>query len=173
MRLLKHEVVYRLIPSILHQVQIVLIILFVLIAIQPLLIYTNSRFTHSKAKGVIEGSLAKCSARPNCYCINYSYGDTASDTEKLHDIASQHWKVLLEAVECLPRSTIVTAEDHYIHCESRSFYFGFIDDIELLHNEQDSRICFRSESRVGYSDLGVNKRRIEKLVRELNNVTSN
>lgn len=173
MRLLKHEVVYRLIPSILHQVQIVLIILFVLIAIQPLLIYTNSRFTHSKAKGVIEGSLAKCSARPNCYCINYSYGDTASDTEKLHDIASQHWKVLLEAVECFPRSTIVTAEDHYIHCESRSFYFGFIDDIELLHNEQDSRICFRSESRVGYSDLGVNKRRIEKLVRELNNVTSN
>ena len=150
-----------------------LIILFVLIAIQPLLIYTNSRFTHSKAKGVIEGSLAKCSARPNCYCINYSYGDTASDTEKLHDIASQHWKVLLDAVECLPRSTIVTAEDHYIHCESRSFYFGFIDDIELLHNEQDSRICFRSESRVGYSDLGVNKRRIEKLVRELNNVTSN
>ena len=173
MRLLKHEVVYRLIPSILHQVQIVLIILFVLIAIQPLLIYTNSRFTHTKAKGVIEGSLAKCSVPPNCYCINYSYGDTASDTEKLHDIASQHWKVLLEAVECLPRSTIVTAEDHYIHCESRSFYFGFIDDIELLHNEQDSRICFRSESRVGYSDLGVNKRRIEKLVRELNNVTSN
>lgn len=173
MRLLKHEVVYRLIPSILHQVQIVLIILFVLIAIRPLLIYTNSRFIHSKAKGVIEGSLAKCSVRPNCYCINYSYGDTASDTEKLHDIASQHWKVLLEAVECLPRSTIVTAEDHYIHCESRSFYFGFIDDIELLHNEQDSRICFRSESRVGYSDLGVNKRRIEKLVRELNNVTSN
>lgn len=173
MRLLKHEVVYRLIPSILHQVQIVLIILFVLIAIQPLLIYTNSRFTHSKAKGVIEGSLAKCSARPNCYCINYSYGDTAADTEKLHDTASQHWKVLLEAVECFPRSTIVTAEDHYIHCESRSFYFGFIDDIELLHNEQDSRICFRSESRVGYSDLGVNKRRIEKLVRELNNVTSN
>ena len=148
------------------------IIFFLLIAVRPLLLYANSRFTNSRAKGVLDAGLAECSVRPNCFCRNHFYGDNTFDAEKLTETARQHWSTLLEAVARLPRTTVVKAEDNYVHCEARSFYFGFIDDLELFHNEGDSCIYFRSESRVGYSDLGVNERRITKLIQDLNSPTA-
>ena len=60
-------------------------------------------------------------------------------------------------------ATFVVEEDTYWHVEFRSRVFRFVDDVEFLFDPADRQIHVRSASRVGYSDLGVNRRRIEKI----------
>ena len=68
-----------------------------------------------------------------------------------------------ELVEEMPRTKIVTVEDNYLHAEFRSSVFRFVDDVEFLVDPKERAIHFRSASRVGYSDLGVNRRRMEQI----------
>jgi len=51
----------------------------------------------------------------------------------------------------------------YLHAECRSAWFGFVDDLELHLRPSEASIAVRSASRLGYSDLGVNRRRVEDL----------
>ncbi len=54
-------------------------------------------------------------------------------------------------------------EEDYIHAEFVSFIFQFVDDVEFCFDDANKTIQVKSSSRVGYSDLGVNRRRIEKI----------
>ena len=57
----------------------------------------------------------------------------------------------------------------YLHYEFTSLLLRFVDDVEFLFDEATKTVHFRSASRTGYSDLGVNRRRMEQmqaLVRE-------
>ena len=56
-------------------------------------------------------------------------------------------------VEAMPRLTVVSVSERYMHAEERSRLFGFIDDLELLLVE-DGELVVRSASRLGRSDLG-------------------
>jgi len=62
-----------------------------------------------------------------------------------------------------PRTTIVTEEGGYLHAEVRSFLFRFVDDVEFTLDADNRVIHVRSASRTGYSDFGVNRRRVERL----------
>jgi uncharacterized protein (DUF1499 family) len=55
----------------------------------------------------------------------------------------------------------------YLHAECASAVFGFVDDLELQLRASEGRIAVRSASRLGRSDLGVNRRRVEALRSEL------
>ena len=57
----------------------------------------------------------------------------------------------------------VVAETDYLHAECASAIFGFVDDLELHLRTTEGMIAVRSAARLGYSDLGVNRRRIENL----------
>ena len=65
-----------------------------------------------------------------------------------------------------PRATIIEETGQYMHVEFRSRIFGFVDDVEFLVD--DRVIQVRSASRVGRSDLGVNRKRIEALRLQFN-----
>jgi len=67
----------------------------------------------------------------------------------------------------LPRSEIVTATDRYLHATLKSRIFGFVDDLELRLDPQTDVIHIRSASRSGHYDLGVNRRRVERLRKQL------
>jgi uncharacterized protein (DUF1499 family) len=60
----------------------------------------------------------------------------------------------------MPRTTLVAEEKHYLHFEFRSRVFGFVDDVEFVFDDEAALIQFRSASRTGYSDFGVNRRRM-------------
>lgn len=68
-------------------------------------------------------------------------------------------------VGAMPRARIVEAADNYLHAEFTSALFRFVDDVEFLIDPAAHVIHFRSASRVGYSDLGANRRRMEELRR--------
>jgi uncharacterized protein (DUF1499 family) len=56
---------------------------------------------------------------------------------------------------------IVTQSDDSLQIEARSRLLGFVDDIEM--RVRGNRVVVRSASRVGYSDLGKNRRRLESI----------
>jgi uncharacterized protein (DUF1499 family) len=101
--------------------------------------------------------LAPCPSSPNCI----SSRDSDTPDWVLLAPATEAWPQIVEAVNGLGRTSIVVEDGYYLRAESKSRLFGFIDDLELAIDEQgDSRVAFRSASRLGYSDLGVNQRRI-------------
>jgi uncharacterized protein (DUF1499 family) len=63
----------------------------------------------------------------------------------------------------LPRTTIIIETDDYLHAECSSAFFGFVDDLELHSRPTEKSIAVRSAARLGHSDLGVNRKRVENL----------
>lgn len=113
--------------------------------------------------GVRDGRLAGCPPTPNCVCT--------FDTDAQHGIepltftgsGEEAWGRLRSVLARQPRTRIVTVTDTYLHVECTSLIFRFVDDVELLLDAGAKRIHFRSKSRAGRSDLGVNRARMEAI----------
>ena len=115
--------------------------------------------------GVNDGRLAACPSSPNCVSTQAEDRDhwiapIAVTSETFPPI-----EVLADIVRSLPRTTIVEQSNHYLRVEFRSRLFRFCDDVEFYFESESDRIHFRSASRVGHSDLGVNRQRME-MIRE-------
>ena len=116
--------------------------------------------------------LAPCPDSPNCVCSDDGDGRSEIAPIRLRVDVPDAWNRVRETVAAMPRTRIVTFDESYLHAEQTSALFRFVDDLELsLRAGADDReggvIAVRSASRVGYSDLGVNRRRVEKLRAEL------
>ena len=77
------------------------------------------------------------------------------------------WPLIRDEIASTPGWLVVTATDNYIHAECKSRIFRFVDDLELYFNSSNGIISVRSASRIGYSDFGANRRRVERLRSEL------
>lgn len=77
------------------------------------------------------------------------------------------WKAAENAVAATPRTEIVTTSPDYLHAEYTSALMGFVDDLELNLRPDQGIIAVRSASRLGYGDMGVNRKRVEELRRTL------
>lgn len=117
--------------------------------------------------GVSNGKLAVCPDSPNCV----SSQAQVEDTHYIEPIvlksssAEAHDKVLT-VLESSKRVKVVMNEKDYIHAEFTSAVFRFVDDVEFLFSEERSGevvIDIRSASRVGHSDFGVNRKRMEAI----------
>lgn len=60
---------------------------------------------------------------------------------------------------------IISRSGPYLHAEFRSKWFRFVDDLECIYNEAEGKIDIRSAARLGYSDFGENRKRVENLRR--------
>lgn len=72
-------------------------------------------------------------------------------------------QTLIEVLKQIPRTQIVTNEHTYLHVTFKSRILRFVDDVEFLFDDVGHQIQVRSASRVGYSDFGVNRKRIERI----------
>jgi uncharacterized protein (DUF1499 family) len=66
-------------------------------------------------------------------------------------------------VQAMSRTTLVAEDESYLHYEFTSLLLRFVDDVEFLFDDESKTLHFRSASRVGYGDFGVNRRRMEEL----------
>nr|WP_223805721.1 DUF1499 domain-containing protein [Pseudanabaena sp. UWO310] len=113
--------------------------------------------------GVNDGKLLACPTSPNCV------SSQSDDLE--HKIAPLTYKGepakaledLKAVILSMPRTKIITAEGNYIYAEFTSALMGYVDDVEFYLNAERSIIEVRSASRLGESDLGVNRKRIEAI----------
>jgi len=113
--------------------------------------------------GVHDSALRPCPSSPNC--VSSDAGDPAHRVAALELAApaAEAWRAARDAVASLPRTVIVTETPDYLHAECSSAIFGFVDDLELHLRPAEGVIAVRSASRLGYGDLGVNRRRVEAL----------
>ena len=70
---------------------------------------------------------------------------------------------LKKIVVGMKRSRVISSSGLYIHAEFTSALFRFVDDVEFFLDERASVIQVRSSSRIGSSDLGVNRKRVEDI----------
>ena len=109
--------------------------------------------------------LAPCPDSPNCV------SSLAPDSDREHYIApfsfsgdpAAAWQRLRTAVLAEKRVTIVQERKGYLHAEMRSLIFRFVDDVEFSLAADADLINVRSASRMGYSDFGVNRKRVERI----------
>lgn len=113
------------------------------------------------ALGITQGKLSPCPDSPNC--VSSQSSDPSHFVEPLSyvDSRTEAKSRLLKMIESMPRTQIVSNTDNYIHAEFTSLIFRFVDDVEFLFDGENNLIHVRSASRVGFSDLGMNRKRIE------------
>ena len=81
--------------------------------------------------------------------------------------AKESFHKALEVIAINPRTEIVDQDDSYIHAEATTRWMHYIDDLEIKALAENNLLEIRSESRVGITDLGVNKKRIAELSNHL------
>lgn len=114
--------------------------------------------------GVRDGKLAPCPNKPNCVSSQAPEGD-AHRIEPLsfEGEPKAAWSRLAKVIEAQPRVEIVKRTDDYLYAEFNSALLGYVDDVEFWLPPNGKRIHVRSASRLGYSDLGVNRKRVEAI----------
>lgn len=110
--------------------------------------------------GVNEGSLAPCPESPNCVS-SQAAGEHYIEPIKYQASRQHAYDAMMGVLRHMKRVKIITSDENYIHAECRSRIFRFVDDLELYFPENEQIIHVRSASRVGYSDMGVNRKRVE------------
>jgi uncharacterized protein (DUF1499 family) len=106
--------------------------------------------------------LTPCPDSPNCVCSDGT-GDHAIAPFKFSGPPDQAWQAAKKALLSLPRTKIINETERTLRAESTSLIFRFVDDVEFELRAAQGIIAVRSASRVGYSDLGANRRRIEAI----------
>jgi len=115
------------------------------------------------ADAVKSEKIAGCPDRPNCVSSEAQDADHAIAPLRLQGDLVAGWQAIREVVSNLPRCKVIKATDQYLHAECKTRIFRFVDDLELRLDPVTGTIAVRSASRIGYSDLGVNRRRVDQL----------
>ncbi len=109
--------------------------------------------------GLKDGKLSACPSSPNCICTeNGIIGPIP-----LHGRDAQHlWKRLQQVIS-EQGGRIQSQNDYYLWATFKSPFFGFIDDLEARMDNEKQAIQLRSASRIGYYDLGINQKRMNRI----------
>jgi uncharacterized protein (DUF1499 family) len=113
--------------------------------------------------GASNGRLSNCPDSPNCVC--------SQDDRETHHVKPFNYQGdgkaafarLTELLRTWPRAKIIAQTENYLHVEFTTPTLRFVDDAEFLLVEEDKVIHARSAARVGYSDMDVNRKRIEDI----------
>ncbi len=104
-------------------------------------------------------SQSPCGDKPNCV--------STQDTREEYSLTpftlteSTNIDTIEQVALELPGAKTAVKEDNYLRIECTSKIMRFVDDLEL--KIEGDQLIVRSESRVGYSDFGVNRKRAEQL----------
>jgi uncharacterized protein (DUF1499 family) len=108
-------------------------------------------------------TLGPCPASPNCVSTQARDEGHAIEPIRYRKSRAEAKEALKEAIRSMPRMKLVEEDESYLHYEATSLLLRFVDDVEFLFDDEVKTIHFRSASRTGYGDLGVNRKRMEQL----------
>lgn len=108
--------------------------------------------------GVKDGKLTPCPSTPNC--VSSQTEDSRFKIAPLPGVKISQVKQVIQRIE---GTTIIKETDNYLYAEFKSKFMGYVDDVEFYLDTNANVIHVRSASRLGKSDLGVNRKRIEAI----------
>jgi uncharacterized protein (DUF1499 family) len=128
-----------------------------------LLISTGCQGSAPENLGSRNGHLAPCPDAPNCVSTESRDPKRALPPLPFVGNRDQAKNRILEIVRGMERSEIVEVTDDYVYVRFRTRFLRFVDDVEFLFDDTVKVVHFRSASRVGYYDFGLNRRRMIKV----------
>ena len=137
-----------------------LIVVVILLLLATVMTIRSVLATEPEHLGVTSGRFAPCPSSPNCVstqCQDGMHGVEPIPFSGSPESAVEAIKVTLRT---MPRVAIVKEGENYLHAVARSLVFRFPDDLEFFVDIETNLIHFRAASRVGRSDLGVNRARM-------------
>ncbi len=132
------------------------IVLLLLIAGAGAFFMLAQKSKSGASPGLVDGRLAPCPSSPNCV----SSEDGTDESHRVASLPLSAWESLPDLVQAQD-ARIVDLRDNYLAAEFSSKLLGFVDDVEF--RKGDDAVHVRSASRVGHSDLGANRKRVETL----------
>ncbi|WP_414621650.1 DUF1499 domain-containing protein [Calothrix sp. CCY 0018] len=124
--------------------------------------------------GVNDGKLADCPNSPNCVSSQSPSSDETHFIQPLK-YSSTTEKALTDlknVIESEDRTKMIEESSDYLYAEFKTALMGFVDDVEFYLDSSTNTIHVRSASRLGQSDLGVNRKRIETIRTKFNQMQS-
>ena len=104
--------------------------------------------------------------------VSFAYNTELAPCIEIAHCVKEEWEVesidkpfraIKGIIENNPRTKIVELEKDYIRAEVTTKWMRFVDDLEITYLPKSNKLQIRSESRVGESDLGVNRKRVNAL----------
>ncbi|KHE72327.1 DUF1499 domain-containing protein [Halobacillus sp. BBL2006] len=116
--------------------------------------------------GVKDGQLADCPNSPNCVSTQTKSPDKQMKPLPFNGELAETKMLIRNILEDMERTSIEMETDTYIHAVVTTKLLKFKDDVEFYLDEESNLVHYRSASRVGYSDFGVNRKRMEQISEE-------
>ena len=118
--------------------------------------------------GVENGRLSSCPDKPNCVSTFASDQEHGMEPLTYDGGMGDAHQQISSIIKQMDGTTIIISQPDYLYAEFRTPRLNLIDDVEFLFDDENKIIQFRSASRLGYSDFGVNRERMEAIVTAYN-----
>ena len=112
---------------------------------------------------MVARSLPPCPSSPNCVSTQATDAGHAIVPLRYKKSRAEAKESLKAAIATMPRTKLVAEDESYLHYEFTSLMLRFVDDVEFLFDDETKTVHFRSASRTGYGDFGVNRKRMEEV----------
>jgi uncharacterized protein (DUF1499 family) len=116
--------------------------------------------------GVHSGTLSPCPNSPNCVSSRAQKARHAIAPFTFEGAPSKEMGRIEMILNSMTGVTVIEFEQNYLYAECKSLIFGFVDDLEFYWSEEEKICHVRSASRLGYSDMGKNRKRVEFIRRQ-------
>lgn len=125
------------------------------------------RVTFEKRKvptlGINNGQLAKLSSKPNCVSSQTDQADKRVPTLPFKETPEKTLEAIKQAVAAYGGAKVIEARSDYYYVVFITKLMRYYDDVEFYLDNENKEVHFRSSSRAGYSDMGLNRKRYNKL----------
>ena len=112
-----------------------------------------------------KGILSPCPDAPNC--VSTKSGDSRHAMAPLPFVGTkeQSRNRIIKIISDMKGAKIIESGESYIYSQFRTRLLRFVDDVEFFLDDAARKVHFRSASRVGYYDFGLNRRRMNEISR--------
>jgi uncharacterized protein (DUF1499 family) len=151
--------------------KIFILVMVLVLAVSTIVIlirFISSQSKPSLSLGIKEnGELQACPDSPNCVSSFAPVSDDVHNISAVKVNDEQEWNDLKTKIKnyfnSQKRYSLQQESVNYFYYTQKSALFGFVDDLEILFLPETKELHFRSSSRLGYSDMGVNRKRVEQI----------
>ncbi|WP_461204844.1 DUF1499 domain-containing protein [Clostridium sp. DL1XJH146] len=140
-------------------------VLYIVLAV-VLVLVLNLAIGNMKAPsnlGVNDGKLAPLPNKPNAVSSQTDKKEFYVEPFPFKESLEVSKEAIIKAVNNFGDGEIVVNDTGYIRVMFTTPKMKYHDDVEFYFDDEAKVIHFRSASRVGYSDMGLNKERYDKL----------
>lgn len=116
-----------------------------------------------KPIGITNGKFHPCPKSPNCISTQSTDEKHKMNPLSYNTSLEEAKAKILKIINSLKKNKIITDTNNYLHFEFKTVLFRFVDDVEFYFDDSEKIIHFRSAARIGYSDLGVNRKRMKNI----------